>query len=103
MSLLTRDYDYELPPELIARRPLARREESRMMALDRAAQRIEHRMFVEFPGFVREGDLVVLNDTRVIPARAFSDDGKIELLFLEPAAAGENTWKCMVKPGRKMR
>jgi S-adenosylmethionine:tRNA ribosyltransferase-isomerase len=120
MSLLTRDYDYELPGELIASRPLARRDASRMMVLHRAERRIEHRVFADFSGYVRDGDLVVLNDTRVIPARAFSDDGKIELLFLEPVAAaglGETgagvgdpgcnsnarIWKCFVKPGRRMR
>ncbi|MEA3186809.1 MAG: S-adenosylmethionine:tRNA ribosyltransferase-isomerase [Chthoniobacter sp.] len=101
MSFLTQDYDYELPDELIARHPLARRESSRMMVLHRAEQRIEHRVFWEFPTFLREDDLVVLNDTKVIPARAFSDDGKIELLFLE--STGTTAWKCMVKPGRKMR
>ncbi len=53
--------------------------------------------------FLREGDLVVLNDTRVIPARAFSDDGRIELLFLEAMPGRPHTWKCLVKPGRKMR
>jgi S-adenosylmethionine:tRNA ribosyltransferase-isomerase len=52
---------------------------------------------------LQSGDLVVLNDTRVIPARAFSDDGRIELLFLEPMPSGLHTWKCLVKPGRKMR
>ena len=97
----TADYDYTLPPDLIARHPLPRREDSRMMVLHRAGERIEHRMFREFPSFVGAGDLVVLNDTRVIPARVFSDDGRIELLFLE--AVRENTWKCLVKPGRKMR
>lgn len=99
--LLTSDYDYPLPDDLIARHPLARREDSRMMVLHRDGERIEHRMFREFPTFLREGDLVVLNDTRVIPARVFADGGKIELLFLE--STGENTWKCLVKPGRKMR
>jgi S-adenosylmethionine:tRNA ribosyltransferase-isomerase len=99
--LLTSDYDYPLPDELIARHPLARREDSRMMVLHRDGERIEHRMFREFPTFLREGDLVVLNDTRVIPARVFADGGKIELLFLE--STGENAWKCLVKPGRKMR
>ena len=101
MSLLTADYDFTLPESLIARYPLAHREDSRMLVLHRAEQRIEHRSFRDFPGFLHEGDLVVLNNTRVIPARVFSDDGRIELLFLE--AAGENTWKCMVKPGRRMR
>lgn len=72
-----------------------------MMVLHRASQTIEHRVFGDFSEYVKSDDLVVLNDTRVIPARAFSDDGKIELLFLEPA--GGNSWMCMVKPGRKMR
>ncbi|HEY3899819.1 MAG TPA: tRNA preQ1(34) S-adenosylmethionine ribosyltransferase-isomerase QueA [Chthoniobacter sp.] len=97
----TSDYDYPLPEDLIARHPLARREDSRMMVLHRDEERIEHRCFWEFPTFLREGDLVVLNDTRVIPARVFADGGKIELLFLE--AVREQVWKCLVKPGRRMR
>lgn len=101
MSFLTADYDYSLPDELIARHPLPRREDSRMMVLTRAAQTIEHRRFADFPSHLRDGDLVVLNDTRVIPARVYSDDGRIELLFLEELR--EHTWKCLVKPGRKMR
>lgn len=101
MSLATTDYDYTLPDDRIARHPAERRDQSRMMVLHRDTQTIEHRMFSDFPGYIRPDDLVVLNDTRVIPARAFSDDGKVELLFLEPA--GDNAWMCMVKPGRKMR
>ena len=97
----TADFDYSLPDDLIARHPLPRRDASRMMVLHRAEQRIEHRTFADFPSLVREGDLVVLNDTRVIPARAYSDDGRIEFLFLE--AVAENTWKCMAKPGRKLK
>lgn len=101
MSSRLSDYDYELPEELIAQHPLPEREASRMMVLDRATQRIEHRMFAELPAFVRPGDLLVLNDTRVIHARRFSDDGAIEFLFLEDL--GENRWRSLVKPGRKMR
>ena len=101
MSLLTSDYDYPLPDELIARYPLPHRADSRMLVLHRAEQRMEHRSFRDFPKFLRPGDLVVLNNTRVIPARVFSDDGRVEMLFLE--AAGENVWKCMVKPGKRMR
>jgi S-adenosylmethionine:tRNA ribosyltransferase-isomerase len=101
MSLRTSDYDYPLPEELIARYPLPDRAASRMMVVHRASGQIEHRRFSDFPGYLREGDLVVLNDTRVIPARVFSDDGRVELLFLEPA--GETTWRCLVKPGRRMR
>lgn len=104
MSLLTRDYDYDLPRELIASRPLAQRDAARMLVLHRAEQRIEHRTFADFPTFLRDDDLAVLNDTRVIPARVFSDDGKVELLFLEPSeSAGENIWKCLAKPGKKLR
>jgi S-adenosylmethionine:tRNA ribosyltransferase-isomerase len=101
MSLLTRDYDYELPPELIARHPPARREDARMLVLHRDGARIEHRQFREFPGFIHEGDLVVLNDTKVIPARVFANGGRLELLLLEEVAP--DTWKCFVKPGRRAR
>jgi S-adenosylmethionine:tRNA ribosyltransferase-isomerase len=95
------DYDYALPEELIAQRPLARRDESRMMVLHRSEQRVEHRRFVELGEFLSPGDLLVLNNTRVLSARRFSDDGKIEFLFLEQL--GPTRWKCLVKPGRKMR
>jgi S-adenosylmethionine:tRNA ribosyltransferase-isomerase len=101
VSFLTADYDYPLPDELIARHPLPQREASRMMVLDRATQTIAHRNFADFPSFLRAGDLVVLNDTRVIPARVFADGGRIELLFLENLR--DHVWKCLVKPGRKMR
>jgi S-adenosylmethionine:tRNA ribosyltransferase-isomerase len=101
MSALLSDYDYILLRQLIAQRPLEHREDSRMMVLHRAAQTIEHRQFRELKTFLRPGDLVVLNDTRVLPARRFSDDGVIEFLFLE--RLGPKRWKCLVKPGRKMR
>jgi S-adenosylmethionine:tRNA ribosyltransferase-isomerase len=95
------DYDYDLPRELIAQRPLQRREDSRMMVLHRAAQTIEQRQFRELKMFLQPDDLLVLNDTRVFPARRFSDDGAIEFLFLE--RLGPKHWKCLVRPGRKMR
>ena len=101
MSTRLVDYHYDLPKELIAQRPLARREDSRMMVLNRAAQRIEHRQFREIKTFLGPDDLLVLNDTRVLSARRFSDDGAVEFLFLEPL--GPRRWKCLVKPGRKMR
>jgi S-adenosylmethionine:tRNA ribosyltransferase-isomerase len=101
MSARLSDYDYDLPRELIAQRPVERREDARMMVLHRAAQTIEHRQFHELKTFVRTGDLLVLNDTRVLPARRFSDNGAIEFLFLE--RLGPKRWKCLVKPGRKMR
>jgi S-adenosylmethionine:tRNA ribosyltransferase-isomerase len=101
MSGLVRDYDFVLPEELIAQRPLPRREDGRMMVLDRASGTIAHRRFVELADFVRPGDLLVLNDTRVLPARRFSDDGAVEFLFLEQVES--QCWRCLVKPGRKMR
>jgi len=101
MSTRLGDYDYVLPQELIAQRPLERREDSRMMVLHRAEQKIEHREFRELKTFLQPGDLLVLNDTRVLAARRFSDDGAVEFLFLE--RLGPSRWKCMVMPGRKMR
>jgi len=101
MSSLLSDYAYVLPEELIARRPLLRREDSRMMVLYRLEQQIKHRKFAEVGEFLAPGDLLVLNNTRVMSARRFSDDGKIEFLFL--AQLGAKRWKCLVKPGRKMR
>ena len=101
MSARLSDYDYVLPRELIAQRPLERREDSRMMVLHRAEQKIEHRQFGELKTFLQPGDLVVLNDTRVLAARRFSDDDAVEFLFLE--RLGPTRWKCMVTPGRKMR
>jgi S-adenosylmethionine:tRNA ribosyltransferase-isomerase len=101
MSTRLGDYDYDLPRELIAQRPLERRQDSRMMVLDRAEQKIEHRQFRELKAFLQPGHLVVLNDTSVLAARRFSDDGGIEFLFLE--RLGPKLWKCMLMPGRKMR
>jgi S-adenosylmethionine:tRNA ribosyltransferase-isomerase len=101
MSTKLSDYDYALPEELIATRPLPNREDSRMMVLYRTEQRIEHRKFAELPEFLQRDDLLVLNNTRVVNARRFSDDGKIEFLFLEKLGAAR--WKCLVRPGRKMR
>ncbi len=101
MSTRLSDYDYDLPRELVAQRPAAHRADSRMMVLRRGAQTIEHRQFRELKTFLQPGDLLVLNDTRVLPARRFSNDGAIEFLFLEHL--GRRRWKCLVKPGRKMR
>ena len=101
MSTRLSDYHYALPRELVAQRPAAHRADSRMMVLRRGAQTIEHRQFRELKTFLQPGDLLVLNDTRVLPARRFSNDGAIEFLFLEHL--GRRRWKCLVKPGRKMR
>jgi S-adenosylmethionine:tRNA ribosyltransferase-isomerase len=101
MSARLADYDYDLPKELIAQRPLPRREDARMLVLHRAQQKIEHRRFVELKEFLSPGDLVVLNDTRVLAARKYSDDGVVEFLFLEQLET--RRWKCLVRPGKKLR
>ncbi len=99
--MLTSDFDYDLPPELIAAHPLAERSASRMLVVDRARGTLEHRRFAELPGYGREGDLWVLNNTRVVPARFFSNDGLQELLRID--VLGPRRWRCMVKPGKRFR
>lgn len=101
MSLQTREFDFHLPDELIASRPLAERSASRMLVIHRDSGCIEHRWFREFPNFLRPDDLLVLNDTKVLPARVLSDDGKIELLCLERVS--ESEWRCLVRPGKRMK
>jgi S-adenosylmethionine:tRNA ribosyltransferase-isomerase len=101
MPLRTQDFDYHLPEELIASKPLAERSASRMLVVHRESGRIEHRMFRDFPEYIRPDDLLVLNDTKVIPARVFSDDGKIELLCLDRLSPVD--WRCLVRPGKRMK
>ena len=101
MSSKLSDYDYPLPEALIAKRPLPQRDESRMMVLHRDSQTVEHRQFRDLKEFLQPGDLLVLNNTRVLAARRFSDDHAIEFLFLEKVGAAR--WKCLIRPGRKMR
>jgi len=101
MSTNLSDYDYPLPEALIAKRPLPQRDESRMIVLHRESETIEHRQFRDLKNFLRPDDLLVLNNTRVLAARRFSDDHAVEFLFLEKL--GLARWKCWVKPGRKMR
>lgn len=101
MSLRTKDFGFDLPEELIASKPLPERSASRMMVIHRDTGVIEHRLFTDFPEYLRGGDLLVLNDTKVIPARVISDDGKIELLCLDRLSPTE--WRCLVRPGKKMR
>ena len=101
MSLLTKDYTYHLPQELIASRPLPDRAASRMLVVHRETGEIEHRMFTDFESYLKPEDLLVLNNTRVIPARLFSDDGRIELLCLDQISP--TLWRCLAKPGKKMK
>lgn len=97
--MLTSDFDYVLPPELIASEPLPDRAASRLMVVHRDSGEIEHRQFRDLRDYQRPGDLFVFNNTRVIPARFFNDEGKREMLQLEKITPRH--WRCMVKPGKK--
>lgn len=109
-DLRVTDFDYELPEELIAQQPPAERGQSRMMVLDRATGAFRDSFFSEFSTLLNPGDLLVLNDSRVIPARLFArrtlrrerekPTGRIEVMLTEPA--GENRWRALVRPGRKI-
>ncbi len=101
IAVLTSDFDYDLPPELIAAHPLAERSASRMLVVDRARGTLEHHRFSDITGFSRPGDLWVLNNTRVVPARFFSNDGRQEVLRVDVLAPLR--WRCMVKPGKRFR
>ena len=101
----TSDFYYDLPRELIAQTPLARRDGSRLMVLDRAADEIQHRRFYDLPEYLRPGDCLLLNDSRVLPARLagrrMPSGGAAEVLLLTDR--GENVWECLVRPGRRLR
>ena len=101
----TSDFYYELPQELIAQTPIQKRDASRLMTLDRATGAVEHHHFYELPDFLRPGDCLILNDSRVLPARLLGSrlpgGGACEVLLL--IDRGEKTWECLVRPGRKMR
>ncbi len=101
----TSDFDYPLPPELIAQTPVEPRDSSRLLVLDRATSNTEHRRFTNVIEYLRPGDLMVFNQSRVIPARLFGkrDDngGQVELLLLR--REGEGVWEALARPGRRLR
>jgi S-adenosylmethionine:tRNA ribosyltransferase-isomerase len=101
MSFLIADYDYKLPPELIASHPAPVRDQARMMVLDREKQSITHHLFCDIPEFVGPDDLLVLNNTKVIPARIRFRERKAEVLLLEQL--DPRTWRCLVRPGHWFR
>lgn len=110
-ALRVSDFDFYLPEELIAQQPPEQRGTSRMLTLDRSSGEIADRMFANFPEMLEPGDLLVLNDSRVIPARLFAQratahgkqpaTGLIEVLLTAPDAEGN--WSTLVRPGRKVR
>ena len=100
----TSDYKFVLPPEQIAQAPTARRDESRLMVLDRATGTIEHRVFRDLPSYLRSGDALVVNTTRVFRARLLGqrDSGAQAEVFLL-RELGDDTWEAMVQPGNKLK
>ena len=101
----TSDFYYDLPQELIAQTPIERRDASRLMTLNRSTGEVGHHHFYELPDFLRPGDCLILNDSRVLPARLLGQrmpgGGACEVLLLTDK--GEGNWECLVRPGRKMR
>ena len=99
------DFDFYLPEELIAQHPLEKRDESRLMVLDRNSGKIEHKKFYDIIEYLNEGDTLVLNDTRVLPARLIGEKentgGKIEFLLLK--RIDKDKWECLAKPGKSAR
>ena len=103
-NLKTHDFYYDLPEELIAQTPLERRDGSRLMVLDRQTGEIEHKHFYDIVDYLRPGDCLVMNDSRVLPARLLGHrptGGAVEVLLLRDL--GDKKWECLCKPGRKMR
>lgn len=100
------EFDYYLPEERIAQQPLADRAASRMLVLYRKEQRWEDRTFREFPRFIRPGDCLILNDSRVFPSRLYGTRragvARIEVFLLRPVSDDRRTWSALVRPGRKV-
>jgi S-adenosylmethionine:tRNA ribosyltransferase-isomerase len=95
-------FDYLLPPERIAQEPVEPRDAARLLVMERNSGRIEHRVFTDLPNLLQPGDLLVMNDTRVLPARLTAHratGGRVELLLLRREAPG--VWETLVKPGRR--
>lgn len=100
----TSDFTYDLPEELIAQTPIEKRDASRLMVLDKQTGAVEHHHFYELPGYLRSGDCLVLNDSRVIPARLFGTrpgGGVTEIVLLRDL--GDKRWECLCRPGKKTR
>ncbi|MGQ0572409.1 MAG: tRNA preQ1(34) S-adenosylmethionine ribosyltransferase-isomerase QueA [Armatimonadota bacterium] len=99
------DFDYTLPPELIAQQPVSPRDASRLLIVDRATGRFTHRIFREIGDYLGTGDVLVVNDTRVVPARLrgrrAETGGAVELLLVRPVTDG--AWEALVRPGRRLK
>lgn len=102
--LKTSDFNYELPKELIAQTPVYPRDSSRLMVYDRATDEVRHEHFYDLTKYLKKGDLLVVNNTKVLPARMYSyteHGGKVEILLLKRINLTD--WEVMVKPGKKAK
>ncbi len=102
----TQDFFYEFPPELTAKKPLSARDQSRMMILDRADKKNFHQHFFNFPDYFKAGDLIILNNTKVLPARIFAHKltgGRVEVLLVRSIDQAKNIWECLIKPATGIR
>lgn len=100
------DFDFDLPHDLIAQKPLDSRSASRLLHLSRATQAVAHHQFTELPAMLREGDLLVRNETRVLPARLLGSKqsgGQVEVLLLRQVDAENNSWRCMTRSSRPLK
>ena len=101
----THDFYFDLPPELIAQTPIPQRDASRLLVLDKETGATEHRHFFDLPEYLRPGDCLILNNSRVLPARLLGHrvpgGGVGEILLL--IDRGSNVWECLVRPGKKLR
>lgn len=99
------DFYYDLPEELIAQTPLEKRDTSRLMVLDKKTGQVQHKHFYDIIDYLQEGDCLVINDTKVIPARLYGQKtgtgGAVEVLLLKDL--GEGRWECIVYPGRRLK
>ena len=98
------DFFFDLPEELIAQTPIAERDHSRLLHVDKHTGALEHRHFYDLPDYLHEGDCLVLNDSRVLPARLIGSrrsGGSVELVLLRDL--GEGRWECLSRPGRKTK
>lgn len=104
--MLVKDFTFHLPQDLIARNPTAQRDGSRLMLLDRTAGSISEDMFCNLRQHLRPGDLLVMNDTRVIPARLFGrkpSGGRVEIFLLQRSSDGQERWECLLRSSKKFR
>lgn len=104
VSLRTDLFDYELPERLIAQTPAARRDQSRLLVVDRSSHSIAHHVFADLPQFLRAGDVLFRNNAAVLPARLLAQrptGGQVECFLLRPATAA-NEWWCLLRPGRRL-